>query len=173
MAEQQAQLPAVKRRGTKQYVVLALVVVLLLAVAAAVSYYGDEIRLYLSVGGWNRGIAVRITRQFVDDLQAGRRKEALALVDAESYEPYSEEGKSVGLEHKDVSGRGRYRIGFEELIPPGKVTIGSPTLTGVDRGGLVVPVQFADGTQGWFVISRVEGAYRITSLPMVPGRFHY
>ena len=51
--------------------------------------------------------------------------------------------------------------------------IGSPTLTAVDRGGFVVPVQFADGTKGWFVVSRVASAYRITSLPMVPGRFHY
>src|SRR5438270_3308402 len=162
MAEQQAQLPVVKRRGTKQYFVLALVIAFVLAAAAAVSYYGDDIHLYLSVGGWNSGTATRITRQFVEHLQAGRRQDALALIDRDSYEPYSEDGKSAGLEHKDVSGRGRYRIRFDELVPAGKIQIGSPTLTAVDRGGFVVPVQFADGTRGWFVVSRNGGTYRIT-----------
>jgi hypothetical protein len=109
----------------------------------------------------------------VDDLQAGRRKEALALVDAESYKTYAEDGKPVGLEHQDVTGRGHYRIRFDELIPAGEVKVGSPTLTGADRGGFVVPVRFTDRTEGWFVVGRFGSAYRITSIPMVPGRFQY
>jgi len=154
-------------------IVLTLIVVVVLAVAAAVSFYSDEIHLYLSLGGWNSGTATRITQQFVQRLQAGRQQDALALIDPASYKTYTEAGKIVGLEHEDVSGRGRYRIRFDELVPPGQVNVGSPTLTAVDRGGFVVPVRFADRTEGWFVVSRFGRDYRITSLPMVPGRFHY
>jgi hypothetical protein len=173
MAEQQAQLPVVKRRGTKQYVVLALVAVGILAVAAAVSFYSDEIHLYLSVGGWNGGTATRIAQQFIHHLQAGQQQKAIALLDPESFQTYQQDGKVVGLEHKDVSGRGRYRILFSEFIPRGPAEVRPAQLTGADQGGFVVPVRFADHTEGWFVVGRVPGGYRIINLPMVPGRFHY
>ena len=81
MADQPAPLIVAKRHGTKQYVVLALVVALVLTVAAAVSYYSEEIHLYLRLGGWNSGTAARTTQQFIQHLQAGRAQQALALVD--------------------------------------------------------------------------------------------
>jgi hypothetical protein len=172
--EQQAHLPGTRRRGTRQYVVLAFVIVLLLAAASALSYYSEEIHLYLALGGWNRGAATRVTEQFIHRLQSGRLPDALALVDSASYQPYSEGGSAVGLEHVDTTtGRGRYRVRFNELIPPGHVEVRPAQLTTADQGGFVVPVRFADGTEGWFVIGRVRGGYRIVGIPTVPGRFHY
>jgi hypothetical protein len=170
---QQAQLPIGRRRGAKQYVALALVVVCLLAAVGAISYYGEEIGLFMSLGGWNRGAATQITRQFIDHLQAGKIPDAVALVDAKSYKPYEPEGTLIGLQHDDVSGRGRYHLLFDELIPPGKVELGSVSMTASEGGGFVVPARFADDTKGWFVVGKVGGRYLITSLPMVPGRFHY
>ena len=172
--EQQVHLPGTRRRGTRQYVVLAFVIVLLLAAASALSYYSEEIHLYLALGGWNRGAATRVTEQFIHRLQSGRLPDALALVDSASYQPYSEGGSAVGLEHVDTTtGRGRYRVRFNELIPPGHVEVRPAQLTTADQGGFVVPVRFADGTEGWFVIGRVRGGYRIVGIPTVPGRFHY
>jgi len=173
MAEQQVRLPAAKRRGTKQYVVLALAVLLVLAAAAAVSYYSEEIRLYLNVGGWNSGTATRITQQFIDHLHAGRTQDALALVDRGNFDPITEHGKTVGLIHRSPSGMGRYRVLFHELIPPGPVQVEAPQLTAADQGGFVVPVRFADRTDGWFVVARLGNAYRIVEVPTVRGRFHY
>jgi hypothetical protein len=170
---QQTGLQAGKQRRAKQYVVLALVIVCLLAAAGAVSYYGEEINLYLSLGGWNAGTATRVTDQFVRHLQSGQIREALALVDSKSYQPYKQDGKMVGLEHNDESGRGRYHVSFKEMIPPGRVELGKVQLTSSDRGGFIVPVRFADRTEGWFVVGRTPDGYRIVSIPTVAGRFHY
>lgn len=173
MTEQPIQ-PVVKtRRGAKSYTILALVILAILAAAGAVSYYGSEIRLFLSLGGWNQGAASRVAEQFIDHLQAGRRKEAVALISPDAYKTYSEGGKEVGLEHISPSGRGRYFLPFDTLIPAGKATLGDVEMTDADGGGFVVPVQFADKTKGWFVVGRTGEVYRITSLPTVPGRFHY
>ncbi len=171
--EQQVHLPGTRRRGTRQYVVLAFVIVLVLAAASALSYYSDEIHLYLTLGGWNAGVARRTTQQFIHRVQTGRFQDALALVDRGSFQPISEGGKVVGLEHIDVSGMGRYRVLFSELIPPGRVEVRAVQLTAVDRGGFVVPVRFADRTEGGFVVGRAHGGYRIVSIPTIPGRFHY
>jgi len=173
MTQQQTGLQAGKRRGAKQYVVLALVVACVLAAAGAVSYYGEEINLYLSLGGWNAGTATRVTDQFVHHLQAGQLQAALPLVDSNSYELYKENGKAVGLEHKDESGRGRYYVLFKEMIPPGRVQLGKVQLTSSDGGGFIVPIRFADRTEGWFVVGRTPEGYRIVSIPTVAGRFHY
>jgi hypothetical protein len=174
MTQEQARIPPVgRRRSAKQYVAVVMVLVAVLAAAGAISYYGEEIGLFMSLGGWNRGVATEITQQFIDHLQAGKIPEAVALVDPNSYKPYEQGGKQVGLEHDDVSGRGRYNLLFDELIPPGKVELGSVTMTASDGGGFIVPARFADGTEGWFVVGKVGDRYLITSLPMVPGRFHY
>jgi hypothetical protein len=173
MTQEQSEPRAKAQRGTKSYLVLATVILAILVAAGALSYYGDEIRLFLSQGGWNRGEATRVTRQFIDHLQAGRRKEAVALVSPDHYTTYSEGGKEIGLEHQSASGRGRYFLPFETLVPPGTVTLGQVEMTAADGGGFVVPVSFADGTKGWFVVARAGEAYRIVSLPTVPGRFHY
>jgi hypothetical protein len=171
---QQASAQVGKRRGTRQYIALACVIVLLLAAAGALSFYSDEIHLYVSLGGWNRGAATRLTRQFIHDLQAGQTDAALALVDPESYQPYKEDSKVVGLEHVDVSGRGRYRVRFDELVPAGRMELKPVQLTASDRGGgFVVPVRYPDGAEGWFVVGRTGAGYRIVSVPTVPGRFHY
>lgn len=174
MAQPEARLPVFRRRGTRQYLALACAVVLVLAAAGAIAYYGDEIHLYLSLGGWNRGAATRLTQQFIARLQSGKPQAALALVDPGSYQPYREGGKVVGLEHVDnTTGRGRYRVRFDELIPPGRVEVRPVQLTMADQGGFVVPVRFADRTEGWFVVGRDPHGYRITGIPTVPGRFHY
>jgi hypothetical protein len=173
MTQQQTGLKARKRGGARQYLVLACAVACVLAAAGAVSYYGEEIRLYLSLGGWNSGTATRVTDQFVRRLQSGQILNALALVDPSSYQPYKENDQVVGLEHNDESGRGRYHVLFKELIPPGHVELGKVQLTSSDRGGFIVPVRFGDRTEGWFVVGRTQNGYRIVSLPTVPGRFHY
>lgn len=174
MAQSEARLPVPRRRRARQYLALAGVILCVLAAAGAVAYYSDEIHLYLSLGGWNRGAASRLTEQFVHRLQAGQIQRALALVDPGSYQPYTEGGKPVGLEHVDnTTGRGRYRVRFDELIPAGHVAVRSAQLTTADQGGFVVPVRFADGTEGWFVVGRVRDGYRIVGIPTVPGRFHY
>jgi hypothetical protein len=173
MTQEQIHPAARGRRGAKSYLVLAVVILAILAAAGALSYYGDELRLFLSLGGWNRGAATRVTEQFIDHLQAGRRKEAVALVSPEAYKTYAEGGKEVGMEHISASGRGRYFLPFDTLIPPGKATLGSVEMTSADGGGFIVPVTFADKTEGWFVVGRAGEEYRITSLPTVPGRFHY
>lgn len=173
MTHEQARLSVSRRRGTKQYLVLACVVVILLAAASAVSFYSDEIHLYFALGGWNAGVASRTTEQFIQRVQAGKLPAALALIDPASYKPYTAGGKVVGLEHEDVSGRGRYYVLFAELIPPGPVAVRRVQLTTANQGGFVVPVRFADRSAGWFIVGRVHDRYRIVSIPMIPGRFHY
>lgn len=174
MEQPAARLPVSRRRRTRQYFALAGAIALVLAAVGALAYYGDEIHLYLSLGGWNTVAATGITRQFIDRLQSGKLQQALALVDPGSYQPYREGGKLVGLEHVDnTTGRGRYRVRFDELVPPGPVQLRPPQLTTSDQGGFVVPVRFADRTEGWFVVGRVRDGYRITGIPTVPGRFHY
>lgn len=161
------------RRATRSYLALTAVILAILVAAGALSYYGDEVRLFLSLGGWNRSAAVRLTNQFIDHFQAGRIEEAVALVSPEHYTLYSEGGKEAGLEHQSASGRGRYFLPFDTLIPPGKASLGPVEMTAADGGGFVVPVRFADGTEGWFVVARSGKEYRIVGLPTVAGRFHY
>jgi hypothetical protein len=173
MSQEQTHPASKARRGTRAYVLLAMVILAILAAAGALSYYGDELRLYLSLGGWNQGAAARVTEQFVDRVQSGRTKEAVALLSPEEYKVYSEAGKEVGLEHVSPSGRGRYFLPFDTLIPPGKVTLGRIEMTASDGGGFIVPVTFADKTEGWFVVRPTREGYRIVGLPTVPGRFHY
>lgn len=173
VTQKQSEPAAGPRRRSRPYVLLAGVILLILLAGSAVAYYGEEIRLYLSLGGWNRAAAVRVVEEFVGHMQEGRIQEAVALVDPEHYRPYSEGGREVGLEHQDLSGRGRYFLPFDTLIPPGKVELGRVQLTAADGGGFVVPARFADGTEGWFVVARSGSKHRIVGLPTVPGRFHY
>jgi hypothetical protein len=172
MTQEQTRPAVGKQRGKKQYIVAAVVVVLLLAAVGASSYYSEEIQLYLSLGGWNKGAARHVTQQFIAAMQAGKIQDAVALVDPGSYKPYDEGGKQAGLERAE-EGRGRYYVPFDHMIPPGKVEFRAIQLTSLDRGGFEVPVRFADGTEGWFVVSRVGKEYRITGVPTIPGRFHY
>jgi hypothetical protein len=173
MTQEQSQPQAKARRGAKSYSVLTVVILAILLAAGGLSYYGEEVRLFLSLGGWNRGTATQLTRQFIDHLQGGRVKEAGTLVSPEHYKTYSEGGNEIGWEHISASGRGRYFIPFDTLVPPGEVTLAKVEMTTADGGGFVVPARFADGTEGWFVVARTETDYRIVSLPTVPGRFHY
>lgn len=156
-----------------RYLLLAAIIIVVVGGMAGGTFYEREIRLFVTQRAWNKGAAAGVVQRFVALVQNSKIDEAIALVDSESYEPISKDNKVIGLQHKDASGMGRYKVYFNELIPAGEIQIQRVYLSTAGEGGFVVSVQFGDGTPGDFMVKRVNGAYKITSVPMSEGRFHF
>lgn len=154
-----------------RYLFLVIVIALVVGVMAGYTFYEREVRAYWNQRGWKTGAASAVVMRFIESVQSQKFNEAVALVDAESFEPLSQDNKVVGLQHKDPSGMGRYMLHFDKLIPAGEATVEAVKFQATNQGGFSVLVKFGDGKTGDFFVKRIEQDYKIVSLPIQAAQF--
>ncbi|MCS6859549.1 MAG: hypothetical protein NZT92_04420 [Abditibacteriales bacterium] len=154
-----------------RYLFLIVFIALVVGAIGGYTFYEREVRAYWHQKGWKKKAASAVVLRFIESVKSQNFNEAVACVDAGSFEPLSEDNKVVGLQHKDPSGMGRYMLYFDKLIPAGNATIESVKFQATNQGGFSVLVRFGDGETGDFFVRRIGQDYKIVSLPMQAARF--